>query len=79
MPNQVQKLAIIIDENALELIDFANCLGITEARANAICTGKKAISATLARQIEQSFFKPYRWLDIEESDDAEGPTHDLFG
>lgn len=79
MQNQVQKLAIIIDENALELIDFANCLGITEARAKAICCGEKPLSATLARQIEQTFFKPYRWLDIEAEGQPEGPENDLFG
>lgn len=79
MPNQAQKLAIILDENALELIDFANCLGISEARAKALCSGEKPVNASLARQIEQTFFKPFRWLDIEESDDSEGPTNDLFG
>ncbi|EAR09777.1 hypothetical protein [Reinekea blandensis] len=79
MQHQVQKLAIIIDENALEMIDFANCLGISERKAQAICSGEKPLSATLARQIEQTFFKPYRWLDIEESDTSEGPSNDLFG
>lgn len=79
MQNQVQKLAIILDENALELIDFANCLGITQARAKAICSGVKPIPSSLARQIEQTFSKPYHWLDIESSGQTQGPENDLFG
>ena len=79
MTTQVEKLTIILNENAIEIEDFANCLGITLTQASDICTGKKTISKSLARQIEQTFSKPDNWLAIDSDNAPGGPNYDLFG
>ncbi|MBU2865268.1 hypothetical protein KO489_15550 [Reinekea forsetii] len=77
MTEQVKKLQEILDENMISAIEFAHCLGISEAHAAAYCDGSKKLSATLQRQIEQTFSKPSNWLNT--GADAEGPNFDLFG
>lgn len=77
MSEQVKKLQEILDENLISPVEFAHCLGISEAQAAAYCDGSKALSASLQRQIEQTFSKPANWLNTDA--DAEGPNFDLFG
>ncbi|WP_196157861.1 hypothetical protein [Reinekea sp. G2M2-21] len=79
MNTQVEKLNIILTENAIEVEDFANCLGISVTQAEALCDGKKILSKALARQIEQTFSKPDKWLEFDNSGESEGPNYDLFG
>lgn len=79
MEAQIKKLETLLSENALEIEDFANCLGISVKQADAICEGRKKLTASLARQIEQTFSKPKFWLDFEMEDESEGPQNDLFG
>jgi plasmid maintenance system antidote protein VapI len=79
MDAQVKKLETLLSENALEIEDFANCLGISDKQAEAFCEGKKKLTSALARQIEQTFSKPKFWLDFETVGDEEGPQNDLFG
>lgn len=80
MKLQQLKLIQLLDENAISEEDFAYCLGIEPDQALRLCSGKKALSDKLARQIEQTFSKPPYWLD-EGSAPAEGagPSYDLFG
>lgn len=79
MNEQTAKLEILLSENALDVEDFANCLGITRGDAQLLCDGKKKLSKSLARQIEQTFSKPNLWFDIHEDGESEGPNYDLFG
>jgi plasmid maintenance system antidote protein VapI len=44
MDAQVKKLETLLSENALEIEDFANCLGISDKQAEAFCEGKKKSS-----------------------------------
>jgi plasmid maintenance system antidote protein VapI len=78
MSKQAEKIATILSENAIGEEEFAYCLGIEPALATAICLGKKKLSASLARQVEQTFSKPKQWLDSEE-ESGQGPNYDLFG
>ena len=80
MNSQHQKLTQLLDENAISEEDFAYCLGIDPAQAIQLCSGKKALTGKLARQIEQTFSKPAYWLDEgKPSTPAGGPSFDLFG
>lgn len=77
MAQQTDRLQQLLSENALDEEAFAYCLGIEPDLATAICNGRRKLTATLARQIEQTFSKPVYWL---ETDAAEhGPSYDLFG
>lgn len=78
MTDQMDKLQTLLAENAISAEEFANCLGIEVVQAEAICSGKKKLSKSLARQIEQTFSKPHLWLDMGD-DEAKGPSYDLFG
>ncbi|WP_108127677.1 hypothetical protein [Saccharospirillum mangrovi] len=77
MANHSDRLQQILNENALDEEAFAYCLGIEPAVAEAVCAGRKKLTASLARQIEQTFSKPAYWLDGES--DGQGPSYDLFG
>ena len=77
MTVQIEKLAALLAENGITVEEFANCMGIPVKEAGALCTGTRKVSATLARQIEQTFSKPSRWLDSDLPDG--GPHYDLFG
>jgi plasmid maintenance system antidote protein VapI len=74
---QVEKLSQLLNENLVSIEEFANCLGITEQQARAYCEGSKKLSASLQRQIEQTFSKPSNWFTAEA--ESEGPNFDLFG
>ena len=74
-----EKLNIILHENAIEIEDFANCLGLGHAQAHALFEGKKKMTTSLARQIEQTFSKSHNWLDCSGTFEKEGPNYDLFG
>lgn len=74
---QSDRLQQLLAENALTEEAFAYCMGIEPEQALALCSGRKKLSATLARQIEQTFSKPVYWLDTD--DNAGGPSYDLFG
>ncbi|MCH8530419.1 MAG: hypothetical protein LAT65_06170 [Saccharospirillum sp.] len=77
MQNQKQKLQQLLAENAIGTEEFAYCLGIEPAQAEALTEGRKKITARLARQIEQTFSKPAHWLDDDVQSSAS--DHDLFG
>lgn len=77
MANHSDRLHQILSENALDEEAFAYCLGIEPALAEAVCSGRKKLTASLARQIEQTFSKPAYWLDSDAN--SEGPSYDLFG
>lgn len=80
MNSQQQKLTRLLDENAITEEDFAYCLGIEPAQATQLCSGKKALTPKLARQIEQTFSKPAYWLDDSgATSNNTGPSFDLFG
>ncbi|MEP4545849.1 MAG: hypothetical protein ABJ000_06670 [Saccharospirillum sp.] len=80
MNSQHQKLTQLLDENAITAEDFAYCLGIEPVQAERLCTGKKALTPKLARQIEQTFSKPAYWLDdTPATTRGTGPSFDLFG
>lgn len=80
MNAQHQKLTQLLNENAISEEDFAYCLGIEPAQAERLCTGKKALTSRLARQIEQTFSKPVYWLDNDrETGQSSGPGFDLLG
>lgn len=80
MNAQQQKLTRLLDENAITEEEFAYCLGIDPAQANRLCSGKKALTPKLARQIEQTFSKPAYWLDDSDvTPNNTGPSFDLFG
>ncbi len=72
---------IIMQENALDELSFALCLGKDEEQIAALlkpgCT--KVIPDALARLMEQTFSKPKQWLDHAEGSDQSGPSYDLFG
>lgn len=76
MQTQQKKLQELLLENAIGIEEFAMCLGITEKQAEVYCSGKKGLSGTMARQIEQTFSKPAHWLA---SEGESGPSYDLFG
>ncbi len=70
----------IMQENALDELSFALCLGKDEEQIMAMLMqgSKKSINDALARLMEQTFSKPKLWLD--QSDEASaGPSFDLFG
>lgn len=69
MSIQSEKIAIILSENAIGIEEFAYCLGIEPALAKSLSSGKKKLTKSLARQIEQTFSKPNQWLDIDEESD----------
>jgi plasmid maintenance system antidote protein VapI len=74
------KLNQLLDENAISEEEFAYCLGIEPFQAKQLCSGKKALTAKLARQIEQTFSKPAFWLDENKDlSGNSGPSFDLFG
>ena len=70
----------LMQENALDELSFALCLGIDESQIEALLASnsKKKISDSLARLMEQTFSKSVFWLDEgETSSTASG--YDLFG
>ena len=77
MSLQANKLKEVLSENAIGFEEFAFCLGIEPGFAEQLCQGKRKLTNTLARQIEQTFSKPKNWLDVD--GDTEGPNYDLFG
>jgi len=70
----------IMQENALDEVSFAMCLGKDEDQILALLSNdsKKKIGDALARLMEQTFSKPKLWLDQGELENA-GPSFDLFG
>jgi len=70
----------IMQENALDEMSFAMCLGKDEDQIlDLLSSGsKKKIGDALARLMEQTFSKPKQWLDQGELE-GEGPSYDLFG
>ncbi len=70
----------IMQENALDEMSFAMCLGRDEDQMQALLAqaSKKKISDGLARLMEQTFSKPNLWLDQGDQEQA-GPSYDLFG
>jgi plasmid maintenance system antidote protein VapI len=78
MTKQAEKIETILSENAIGIEEFANCLGIDPTLASSLCSGKKKLTKSLARQIEQTFSKPNQWFDIDEESE-QGPNYDLFG
>lgn len=80
MNSQQQKLTQLLEENAITEEDFAYCLGIEPVQAERYCSGKKALTPRMARQIEQTFSKPVYWLDeAPATQKSSGPSFDLFG
>lgn len=77
MAQQTDRLQQLLNENALDEEAFAYCLGIEPDQAAAICNGRRKLTATLARQIEQTFSKPAYWLETDAAE--QGPSYDLFG
>ncbi|WP_146171259.1 hypothetical protein [Saccharospirillum sp. MSK14-1] len=77
MAQLTDRLHQLLTENALDEEAFAYCLGIEPAQAVALCNGRKKLTATLARQIEQTFSKPVYWLETDAVE--QGPSYDLFG
>jgi transcriptional regulator with XRE-family HTH domain len=77
MSEQAEKLKQLMEENHISVLEFSNCIGISEQQVIAYCEGAKKLSNPLQRQIEQTFSKPANWLNSE--DDADGPNYDLFG
>ncbi len=77
MSLQAKKLQELLKENAISEEEFAFCLGIDVTQAEQLCFGKRKLSKSLARQIEQTFSKPQNWLEVGE--ESEGPNYDLFG
>jgi len=73
----------LMRENALDELGLALCLGKEEDYIAAVLAkgSSKKIGDTLARQMEQTFSKPSRWLDKGASgqSSAAGPSFDLFG
>jgi len=74
-----EKLDIILKENAIDIEDFANCIGLPPSQVIALFEGKKKMTSSLARQIEQTFTKPNYWLALDNQLGQEGPSYDLFG
>ncbi len=74
---------VIMQENALDELSFAMCLGKDEEQMNGLLmdASKKKINDGLARLMEQTFSKPKLWLDQGATDEAgqQGPSYDLFG
>ena len=70
----------IMQENALDELSFALCLGEDEEQVVDMLaqSGKGHISDALAQLMEQTFSKPKLWLDQMEQEGA-GPSFDLFG
>ncbi len=70
----------IMQENALDEMSFAMCLGRDEDQMQSLLTkgSKKKIPDGLARLMEQTFSKPNLWLD-QGDQEAAGPSYDLFG
>ncbi len=70
----------IMQENALDELSFALCLGKDEGQMQDLLIegSKKNINEALARLMEQTFSKPKLWLDQNEQEGA-GPSFDLFG
>lgn len=73
----VQKLEELLAENAIGAEEFSMCLGMSEKQALDLLSGKKKLTASLARQIEQTFSKPKHWLESDE--DGQEAVYDLFG
>ncbi|NVK39046.1 MAG: hypothetical protein HWE18_14055 [Gammaproteobacteria bacterium] len=73
--------ATIMQENALDELSFALCLGKDEEQITALLKpgSPKTIPDALARLMEQTFSKPKLWLDHAEGADQSGPSYDLFG
>lgn len=73
-----QRVQELMLENALDVATMAACLGIGEAKLEAMVgeQAKRKIPDSLAQQMEQTFSKPQGWLD--QGDDG-GITFDLFG
>lgn len=70
----------LMQENALDELSFALCLGLDEGQLSALLadSSKKKISDSLARLMEQTFSKSVFWLDEGEgASTASG--FDLFG
>ncbi len=70
----------IMQENALDELSFALCLGKDEEQIMGMLMqgSKKSINDALARLMEQTFSKPKLWLD-QNDDASDGPSFDLFG
>lgn len=68
----------LMQENALDVEILAACLGMDEAKLNAMVGLRptRKISDALCAQMEQTFSKPQGWLS--QTDDG-GITFDLFG
>ncbi|TXR53540.1 hypothetical protein [Reinekea thalattae] len=77
--NQAEKLADLLQENAIGVTEFSFCLGIDEAVAEELVAGSKKLTASLSRQIEQTFSKPKFWLDDQTETDNQEAQYDLFG
>jgi hypothetical protein len=70
----------VMQENALDELSFALCLGKDEEHMVDILaqSEKGHINDALARLMEQTFSKPKLWLDQMEQEGT-GPSFDLFG
>lgn len=70
----------LMQENALDELSFALCLGIEESQIEALLAtnSKKKISDSLARLMEQTFSKSVFWMDEGEASGA-ASGYDLFG
>lgn len=73
-----QQFTLLMQENALDVALMAACLAIDESVLEAMVTDqpRRKISDSLARTMEQTFSKPFGWLDC--MDDG-GIAYDLFG
>ncbi len=70
----------LMQENALDELSFALCLGLEESQVLVLLEGKakKKIGDSLARLMEQTFSKSVFWLDEEQGGSA-STGYDLFG
>ncbi len=73
---------VIMQENALDELSFASCLGVDERQMELMLGkgAKKKIADNLARLMEQTFSKSVYWLDQGgDGQGASGSSFDLFG
>ena len=70
----------LMQENALDELSFALCLGLKETQVLALLADdtKKKIGDSLARLMEQTFSKSVFWLDEIQGESA-STGYDLFG
>lgn len=70
---------VIMRENAIDALEFALCLGLTESQVDRLMDGQgREIGEKLARQIEQTFNKPNGWLDFDESSTSVKPLESVL-